>query len=88
VSSADVAGPSLHGWSDRAEQLGLLPEVKAVWWGLGDVYEVWSCAETGSRGAYQQYSRGVSQLLSSSCCMALRDWYQAQQFTTPVIIGA
>jgi hypothetical protein len=88
VSSADEAGPSLRSWSQQTEQLGLVPEVKAVWWGLGDVYDVWGCAESSSRAAYRQYRRGIDQLLEGSSCKMLQDWYEKQQFTTPVVIGA
>ena len=88
VSSADIAVPGLRSWSEQTEQqLGVLPEVKSVWWGLGDVYEVWSRAEGCSRAAYQQYRRGIDQLLEGSSCRALQDWYEQQQFTTPVAIG-
>jgi hypothetical protein len=88
VSSADVTGPSLRSWSQQTEQLGLVPEVKAVWWGLGDLDYVWGCAESGSRAAYKQYRRGLDQLLEGSSCKTLQKWYQNQQFTTPVVIGA
>jgi hypothetical protein len=89
VSSADVAGPSLRSWSQAAaEGAGLLPEIKAVWWGLGDAHEVWSCAEAGSRAAYQQYRRDIDRLAESSSCKMLQGWYERQQFTTPVVIGS
>jgi hypothetical protein len=66
----------------------LVPEVKAVWWGLGDVEQVWGCAEGCSRAAYQQYRRDVDRLLEGRVCSQLQDWYKEQQFTTPVVIGA
>jgi hypothetical protein len=88
VSSADVTGPSLHRWSQETEQLGLAPEVKAAWWGLGDVYEVWGCAEGCSTAAYRQYRRDIDALLQGSSCAALRELYEAQRFSTPVVIGA
>jgi hypothetical protein len=88
VSSADVLGPSLRRWSEQTEQLGLVPEVKAVWWGLGDVEQVWGCVEGCSRAAYQQYRWDVDRLLEGRVCSQLQDWYKEQQFTTPVVIGA
>lgn len=87
-SSADMAGPSLQDWAARAEDVGLAAEVQAVWWGVGDMHEVWAVAEEGSKEAYKRYCRALWRLLEPGGCHQLRVWYEQQQFRTPVTIGA
>jgi hypothetical protein len=88
-SSAAVPGPSLDAWARGADDLGLLPEIQAVWWGLGAMQDVWGDAEAGSREAYRQAQRDACDLTAEAGrCQQLAQAYQGQQFTTPVVIGA
>ncbi|KAF6261281.1 hypothetical protein COO60DRAFT_1502220 [Scenedesmus sp. NREL 46B-D3] len=87
-SSADVAVPTLHSWAVNAEGVGLIPEVQALWWGSGDMYEVWGVAQQGSGEAYDRYCRALQQLLDDESYGQLHSWYEQQQFRLPVVIGA
>ncbi|WIA32520.1 hypothetical protein OEZ86_003334 [Tetradesmus obliquus] len=72
----------------NAEDAGMAPEVQALWWGLGDMYEVWAVAQQGSSEAYARYCRALQQLLDEGSCSQLQSWYDQQQFRLPVVIGA
>jgi hypothetical protein len=87
-SSADVAIPTLQSWAAKAEDVGMVPEAQALWWGLGDMYEVWAVAQQGSSEAYARYCRALQQLLDEGSCSQLQSWYAQQQFRLPVVIGA
>jgi hypothetical protein len=86
--SADVAGPSLQSWSFSAQRLELAPEVEAVWWQCSELCETWTLAQLGSCEAYGGYCKMLLRLLDVGRCEGLRCWYEAQQYQTPVVIGA
>ncbi|WIA12381.1 hypothetical protein OEZ85_012427 [Tetradesmus obliquus] len=91
-SSSQASGLGFPGAQPHspanAEDVGMAPEVQALWWGLGDMYEVWAVAQQGSSEAYARYCRALQQLLDEGSCSQLQSWYDQQQFRLPVVIGA